>query len=94
MLYAKSLCFHKGLANAALAWHHNPMLKRVKHESRNQPSSKEHLPTKAQISMLMASLGRKGGKIGGKRRLQTMTAEERKDVARKAARARWNLKED
>lgn len=47
------------------------------------------LPTAAQISLLMAELGRKGGKIGGKRRMQTMTGEERKRVAKKAARARW-----
>lgn len=49
-------------------------------------------PTKSQISMLMAQLGRKGGKIGGKRRLQTMTKKERADIARKAARARWQVK--
>lgn len=48
--------------------------------------------TKSQISMLMAQLGRKGGKIGGKRRLQTMTKKERADIARKAARARWQAK--
>ena len=49
-------------------------------------------PTKAQISMFMAEMGRKGGKKGGKRRLQTMTAEERSAIARKAARARWSVK--
>jgi hypothetical protein len=37
----------------------------------------------------MAELGRKGGKIGGKRRLKTMTSKERKAVARKAAETRW-----
>ncbi len=46
-------------------------------------------PTKAQISQLMAAMGRKGGKIGGKRRLETMTAKERRQVAQKAAKARW-----
>jgi hypothetical protein len=46
-------------------------------------------PTKAQISMLMAELGRRGGKIGGKRRLETMSAKERKKAAQKAAQARW-----
>jgi len=50
-------------------------------------------PTKAQISLLMAQLGRKGGKVGGKRRLQTMTASERRAVARKAAKARWKREE-
>jgi hypothetical protein len=49
-------------------------------------------PTKAQVSLLMAEMGRKGGKIGGKRRLQTMTAKKRSAVARKAAQARWRKK--
>ncbi|HEY2646947.1 MAG TPA: hypothetical protein VGI34_08220 [Candidatus Acidoferrales bacterium] len=46
-------------------------------------------PSKEQISMLMAALGRKGGKIGGKRRLVTMTTDERRRIAKKAAQARW-----
>jgi hypothetical protein len=41
------------------------------------------------ISQVMAEMGRKGGKIGGKRRLQTMTAAERKRRAKQAAKARW-----
>jgi hypothetical protein len=49
-------------------------------------------PTTAQISLVMAELGRRGGKKGGKRRLQTMTSAERRAVARKAARARWAKK--
>jgi hypothetical protein len=50
-------------------------------------------PTKEQISALMAELGRKGGKKGGKRRLETMTAEERSAIATKAAQTRWSRKE-
>jgi hypothetical protein len=38
----------------------------------------------------MSAIGRKGGQIGGKRRLKTMTKAERSRVAAKAARARWN----
>jgi hypothetical protein len=38
----------------------------------------------------MAQIGSKGGKIGGKRRLQTMTARQRSEVAAKAAKARWS----
>jgi hypothetical protein len=34
-------------------------------------------------------MGRKGGAIGGKRRLVTMTKEQRRKVAAKAAKARW-----
>jgi hypothetical protein len=42
-----------------------------------------------EISKYMAAIGRKGGQIGGKRRLKTMTKEQRSKVAAKAARARW-----
>jgi hypothetical protein len=41
------------------------------------------------LSEYMAAMGRKGGQIGGKRRLKTMTKAERSKVAAKAARARW-----
>ncbi len=37
------------------------------------------------ISQVMSELGRKGGKIGGKRSLETMTAAERKARAKKAS---------
>lgn len=43
----------------------------------------------AQLSAYMAALGRKGGQIGGKRRLETLTQERRDEIALKAARARW-----
>jgi len=41
------------------------------------------------VSEYMAAIGRKGGQIGGKRRLKTMTPEQRRKVAAKAAKARW-----
>ena len=43
----------------------------------------------AALSAYMSALGSKGGKIGGKRRLVTMTQEERSAVGLKAAKARW-----
>jgi len=43
----------------------------------------------ALLSRVMAAIGRKGGKIGGKRRLVTMTEERRRQVASDAAKARW-----
>jgi hypothetical protein len=46
--------------------------------------------TADEISRVMSALGRRGGKIGGKKRLETMTQKERSDVAFKAARARWD----
>ena len=45
--------------------------------------------TQDEVSRVMANLGARGGKIGGKRRLETMTPEQRSAVALKAARARW-----
>ena len=41
------------------------------------------------LSEYMAAIGRKGGQIGGKRRLKTLTKVERSKIAAKAARARW-----
>ena len=39
------------------------------------------------ISEVMRAMGRKGGKIGGKRSLETMTAAERSARAKKASEA-------
>jgi hypothetical protein len=76
------------------------MLKRLKKAPKDVNQLARHLvelttgeatvePTKDELSRVMASLGRRGGKIGGKRRMETMTPEERSAVALKAARARW-----
>ena len=42
------------------------------------------------VSQIMASMGARGGRIGGKRRLETMTPEQRSKSAKKAAKARWS----
>ena len=44
------------------------------------------------VSQVMAEMGRKGGQIGGKRRLVTMTALRRRQVAKLGAKARWAKK--
>jgi hypothetical protein len=49
----------------------------------------EAAPKQSEISRVMSAMGRKGGKIGGKRRMETMTPEERSQVATKAAQTRW-----
>ncbi|OFW87420.1 MAG: hypothetical protein A3J37_04670 [Alphaproteobacteria bacterium RIFCSPHIGHO2_12_FULL_45_9] len=36
------------------------------------------------------ALGRLGGKKGGKARAESLTAEERSEIAKKAAKARWD----
>ena len=45
--------------------------------------------SQSDISRVMSAMGRKGGKIGGKRRLVTMTPEQRRDAAFRAAATRW-----
>jgi hypothetical protein len=45
------------------------------------------------LSRVMAEMGRKGGKIGGKKSLETMSAVERKRRASKAAKSRWKNKQ-
>ena len=54
--------------------------------------STDTLPAPAGLSEYMAAIGRQGGLKGGKRRLVTMTAEQRQSAARKAAKARWKKK--
>ena len=58
------------------------------------PAEPTKLPklTKSVVSQLMAQMGRKGGKIGGKARAENMTAKERSEAASMAARARWEAK--
>jgi hypothetical protein len=40
----------------------------------------------------MANLGAKGGKISGAKRMENLSAKERKTIAKKAAAARWAKK--
>ena len=65
----------------------NQLAYRLVQESTSEPIEDM---TKTEISRVMAAMGRKGGKIGGKRRLETMTPEQRSSVALKAAKTRWS----
>ncbi len=38
--------------------------------------------------------GRLGGLVGGKARAEKLTAEQRKEIAKKAAEARWGVSKD
>jgi hypothetical protein len=46
--------------------------------------------TQDDIRRVMSALGQRGGRKGGKRRMETMTQQERSNIAFKAARARWS----
>lgn len=47
------------------------------------------MPRKSVVSEYLASIGRKGGKASGKARMAKLTPEQRSEVARQAAVARW-----
>ena len=61
-------------------------------EAPTERGTPSDVPPPANLSEYMAAIGRKGGQIGGKRRLKTMTREQRQKIARKAARSRWKKK--
>ncbi len=63
------------------------------HRSTGTQDREPRPPTKSDISRVMSAMGRKGGKVGGKRRMVTMTAEQRREVAQKAANTRWAKRE-
>ena len=67
----------------------NQLAHRLVQQSTSEPIEVPNL-TKSQISQLMAEMGKKGGKVGGKRRMEKMTAKERSDFGLKAAQARWS----
>ena len=56
--------------------------------SRSDPEDEGDDPYKGKNPHAV-ELGRLGGKKGGKARAAKLTAEERSEIARKAARARW-----
>jgi hypothetical protein len=57
-----------------------------------EKAEKADTVTSAELSRVMSILGRAGGKKGGKRRMETMTPEQRSEIALRAARARWAKK--
>jgi hypothetical protein len=69
----------------------NQLAKWIVDQSTNDAPEAVEPPVAAPVdlSAYMAAIGRKGGQIGGKRRLKTMTKAARSKVAAKAARARW-----
>ena len=90
-----------GLRQAGTAWHYGGMPKRIRKKVEDPKEmaagllalSVEDTPRDPEVIYeVMAEMGRKGGKIGGKRRLKTMTAKQRKAAASKASKARWGGK--
>jgi general stress protein YciG len=47
-------------------------------------------PFEEQYRKRMSDLGRKGGKVSGAKRMENLTPKQRKEIAKKAAAARWS----
>jgi len=80
---------HKRKKKAAPKLDANQLAYRVVQESTEEEAVSPTDMTKAQISLLMKEMGRKGGKIGGKKRMEKMTAEQKSQFGLAAARSRW-----
>ena len=65
----------------------------VRRSTQTDPEPNPPKVSRSEISRVMTAMGRRGGKIGGKRRLETMTAAERREAAVKAAKTRWAKQE-
>jgi hypothetical protein len=57
-----------------------------------EPKQEKPLPTEDGKNPNAVALGRLGGLKGGKARAAKMTPERRKEIAQKAAQARWKAK--
>lgn len=44
----------------------------------------------AKVRAIFREFGRAGGHLGGEQRAKNLTAERRREIARKAAQARWH----
>jgi len=65
-------------------------LRVVRESTGQEPATVQTILSDAKLrSKIMAEMGRRGGQVGGKRRLETMTTEQRRKVASKAAKTRW-----
>jgi hypothetical protein len=67
-------------------------LKPRKHALSYSDSSSEDssIPSREEISRVMAALGRIGGPKGGRARAAKLSGKRRSDIAKRAAMARWS----
>ena len=59
-------------------------------EPEKESPPKEPPPARSAISKYLATIGRKGGLKGGKARADKLTPEQRSEIAKNAAKTRWN----
>jgi hypothetical protein len=66
----------------------------LKHRDKGDPDEQRNASSKAAgraKDPLAVELGRRGGLKGGKARAKKLSAKERQEIARRAAKARWDL---
>lgn len=71
----------------------NQLAKWIVEQSTAETPAQEPVKVPSDLSQYMAAMGRRGGLVGGKRRLVTMTPAQRKKAAAKAAAARWGKRQ-
>lgn len=60
--------------------------------TKEERATEEQHSEKTAIQQYLAEIGRKGGLKGGKARADKLTPEQRKEIAKKAAKSRWSKK--
>jgi hypothetical protein len=69
------------------------MPKRLKKAQDETVTAPHGDPFQEQLSAYMAKLGAKGGKVSGAKRMENLSPKTRREIAKKAAAARWKNKD-
>lgn len=80
------LCYHASMKKSKSPVELNKLASFIVDQATNEESEPEEMPTKNQAAV---ELGRLGGLKGGKARAERLTPERRREIAKKAAKARW-----
>jgi hypothetical protein len=70
----------------------NQLMHQLGRESTGEAKTPEAQPTRSEISRIMSAMGRKGGKKSAKARMEKIPEERRREIALRAAQARWTKK--
>jgi len=94
---------HANLDAVMRLWHGQPMPKRSSKPDLNQLAFRiaqqaaeaapgQPTPTPDEIKRVMQALGRIGGQKGGRIRANNLSGKRKREIAKKAAQARWGKK--
>ena len=68
----------------------NQLAAEIVRRSTQEPTIESEKPVPSPISEYLAKIGRQGGLKGGKARAKKLSAKQRKEIAKKAAKTRWS----